>query len=368
MVNIKSNVAAGTQAQSYSLSELIRQGSLVPMISGEVLNDLVLGGNSAIVAAYAKEVGYPLADSNAVHKIAKYQSLTHGWKDQKLKQDYLDQVAGYVLEMARGNGTSPDEIEEVLAEAEGLTTSTFARRLHFPPLSKDPDDPLQILSNLRLPVYVTTSPFTFIEMALQNSGKYPRSEMCRWHTGLDSVPSVFNNAGWSDNEPECEHNKRDGVYNPCAHKPLVFHLYGVDEYPDSLVLTEDDYLKLLMAVSQGRGKDQGVDPVHSVVKSKLISSALLLVGFSLASWSFRGLYWGLINTDTVPQTTTKTTTTTTTYQRYCCLQLVPSVQEKQYLESYLRQAASFDEVYWEDDVPGFIRRVLKPALGKRMTS
>ena len=354
MVKIKSMVASGTQAESYSLSKLIRQGNLVPMISGEVLNDLVLGGNSAIVAAYAKEVGYPLADSNAVHKIAKYQSLTQGWKDQKLKQDYLDQVAGYVLEMARTSGTSPDEIEEVLAEAEGLTRSTFARRLHFPPLSKDPDDPLQILSNLGLPTYVTTSPFTFIEMALQNSGKYPRSEMCRWHTGLDKAPSVFNNAGWSDNEPECEDNKRDGVYVPCAHKPLVFHLYGVDENPDSLVLTEDDYLTFLMAVSQGRGKDQGVDPVHGVVRGALSSSALLLIGFSLASWSFRALFWGLM--EMMPETTKKK------YLRYCCLQLIPSVQEKQYLESYLRRDARFDEVYWEDDVPGFIRRVLKPAL------
>ena len=352
MVKIKSTTGSIAQAESYSLNKLIRQGSLLPMISAEVLNDLVLGGNGAIVAAYAKEVGYPLPDTTALHKVAKYQSLTQGWKDQKLKQDYLDQVAGYVLEKARNNGTSPDEIEELLAQAEGLTTSVFARRLHYPPLLKDADDPLQILSNLGLPIYVTTSPFTFIQMALANSGKYPRSEMCRWHTGLDKAPSVFNTAGWSDNEPDCEHNKRDGVYTPCSHKPLVFHLYGIDEYPDSLVLTEDDYLTFLMAVSQGRGKDQGVDPVHDVVKGALQSSALLLVGFSLASWSFRALFWGLMKM--MPEAKR--------YERYCCLQLIPSVQEKQYLESYLRQDARFDEVYWEDDVSGFIRRVLKPAL------
>lgn len=352
MVKIKSTAPVVLQADISSLSKLIRRGNVLPMISGEVLDDLVLGGHNAIVAAYAQEVGYPLPDTTALHKVAKYQSLTKRWKDQKLKQDYLDQVAGYVLELARGNGTSADEIDEALDQAERLTASQFARRLHYPPLRKDPDDPLEILANLGLPIYLTTSPFSFIEMALANGGRYPRSEMCRWHPGLDKAPSVFNNAGWSDNEPECEHNKRDGVYEPCPHKPLVFHLYGIDEHPDSLVLTEDDYLTFLMAVSQGRGKDQGVDPVHDVVKGALQRSALLLVGFSLASWSFRALYWGLMKL--MPEAKV--------YERYCCLQLVPSEKEKQYLDSYLRQDARFDEVYWEDDVPEFIRRVLKPAL------
>jgi hypothetical protein len=140
------------------------------------------------------------------------------------------------------------------------------------------------------------------------------------------------------------------VYQPCSHKPLVFHLFGVDEYADSLVLTEDDYLTFLMALAKFRGKDTGVDPIHDVVKGALESSTLLLVGFSLASWSFRALFWGLMKPIQGK-----------TYERRCCLQLVPSKEEQLYLTSYLRQDAHFDQVYWEEDVAEFIRRGLKPA-------
>ncbi len=118
--------------------------------------------------------------------------------------------------------------------------------------------------------------------------------------------------------------------------------------PDSLILTEDDHLDFLMAVSQGRGKDQGVDPVHDVVKGALQSSALLLLGFSLATWAFRALYRGLI----------KPMPTATLYERFCCVQLAPSEQEKLYLEDYLRKDARFDRVYWEK-MESFCQRELR---------
>ena len=74
-------------------------------------------------------------------------------------------------------------------------------------------------------------------------------------------------------------------------------------------------------------------------RARLQSSALLLLGFSLATWAFRALYRGLI----------KPMPTATLYERYCCVQLVPSEQEKLYLEDYLRKDARFDKVYWEED-------------------
>ena len=49
----------------------------------------------------------------------------------------------------------------------------------------------------------------------------------------------------------------------------------------------------------------------------------------------------------------------TLYERYCCVQLVPSEQEKLYLEDYLRKDARFDKVYWEEIEP-FCQRELHP--------
>jgi hypothetical protein len=125
---------------------------------------------------------------------------------------------------------------------------------------------------------------------------------------------------------------------------LVYHLFGMDRYADSLILTEDDHLDFLMTVAQGRGKDRGVDPIHDVVKGALQSSALLLLGFSLASWAFRSLYRGLI----------KPAPEARMYDRYCCLQLEPNEQERRYLEDYLRKEARFDRIYWQE-VAAFCR-------------
>jgi len=339
MVTIRTAPGAdpGVRAEDHSLAQLIQRGSLLPVIAGEALEDLVFGGHERLVASYATHVGYPMSDPGKLHKVAKYQSLTTGWKDRQLKQDYLDHVANHLLELTQEGGTDAGRLEEAVAEASDLTVSQFAGRLGCPRLDRGADDPLLILANLPLPIYLTTSPYTFLEEALRRAGKEPRSELCRWHSGLDNVPSVFAAAGHAP------------IYQPSRHEPLVYHLFGLDAYPDSLVLTEDDHLDFLMAVSQGRGKDQGVDPVHDVVKGALQSSALLLLGFSLATWAFRALYRGLI----------RPMPTVTLYERYCCVQLVPSEQEKLYLEDYLRKDARFDKVYWEGIEP-FCQRELHP--------
>ena len=338
MVNIKTTGGPATSArgQDQSLAQLVQGGSLLPVISGEALEDLVLGGHDLLVGSYADHIGYPLGDRSELHKMVKYRSLTTNWKDRQVKQDYLDMVGNCVYALAGSQSVPADQIEEAVAEAAGLTVTQFAGRLGFPRLDSGSQDPLLILANLPLPVILTTSPYTFLEEALLRAGKEPRTELCRWHAGLNNVPSVF-----APNGP-------GPTYHPSQHEPLVYHLYGLDVYPDSLVLTEDDYLDFLMAVSQGRGKDWGVDPVHDVIKGALQSSALLILGFSLPTWAFRTLYRGLIK----PMPEAKL------YERYCCVQLVPNEQEKLYLESYLRQDARFDKVYW-DEIGTFCQRELR---------
>ena len=102
------------------------------MIAGEALEDLVFGGHDRLVAGYAAHVGYPMPDPGKLHKVAKYQSLTTGWKDRKLKEDYLDQVASYLLEVAKQGGADAERLEEAVAEASDLTVSQFAGRLGYP--------------------------------------------------------------------------------------------------------------------------------------------------------------------------------------------------------------------------------------------
>lgn len=307
---------------SLSLAELIEGQVLLPIISGEAIEDMVFGSNVGLLERYAKFVKYPFADRGDLAKVAKYRRLRQKVVAHDLKSEFLGVAATHVLEAARTAGVPQSKIDEARAQAGGLTLTEFAERMGWPRFGNDPCvAPLEILANLDLPLFVTTSPYTFLEAALRNAGKEPRTEFCRWLPALGS-PSVF------------APNEGGAVYAPTEKQPLVYHLYGLDRYAASLVLTEDDYLDYLVAIAQNRGKD--VDPVHSAIKDALQTKSMLLLGFSLSSWAFRTLYQGLI----------KPMPATGTYRRLCCLQLVPNEDEKRYYETYLDDTNFFP--YWKD--------------------
>ena len=164
--------------------------------------------------------------------------------------------------------------------------------------------PLLLLASLELPIYITTGYHEFIEAALRRAGKAPVTDFARWHQAIEEQPSAF-----------------QGNYEPSRQAPLVYHLYGIDTVPDSLVLTEDDYLTFLVAASQNFGKT--TDPIHVRVRQALSDSSLFLFGYDLQSWEFRALFWGAL------------VQRTRSLSSVVGIQLEPSEIEKQYLQKYL---------------------------------
>src|SRR5262249_58239051 len=83
-----------------------------------------------------------------------------------------------------------------------------------------------------------------------------------------------------DNEPE---------YRPSAERPLVYHLFGMFDEPDSLVLTEDDYFDFLIGVTNNK------DLIPISVRQALADTALLFLGYRLDDLSFRVLFRSIIS-------------------------------------------------------------------------
>jgi SIR2-like protein len=106
--------------------------------------------------------------------------------------------------------------------------------------------------------------------ALLRREKDARRELCRWNDLIKDEPSVF-----------------DGNYIPSAANPLVFHLHGHSKLPESIVLTEDDYLDFLERV--GREGLLLPERIRSVIKR----STCVFIGYRLADWNFRVLFRGL---------------------------------------------------------------------------
>lgn len=95
--------------------------------------------------------------------------------------------------------------------------------------------PYAILADLNIPVYITTNYDHLMEKALEDKGKKPVSEFCRWNK-FDSAHPIPSSLG-SKNPPT-------------GYKPLVFHLHGDIKEPNSMVLTENDDIDFIIALSK----------------------------------------------------------------------------------------------------------------------
>jgi hypothetical protein len=171
-----------------------------------------------------------------------------------------------------------------------------------------------------------------MEDALKAVGKEPRVEVCCWREDVEAdAPSVF---------------KEDPEYKPSVEEPLVYHVHGLDAYPGSLVLTEDDYLDYLFNV----GQDPDVIPKR--VAAALADSSLMLLGYHLQDWDFKVIFRGLIASRRSSRRLMSLS-----------IQLTPDprgvenlADAQEYLERYF-DSANF-EIYW-GDVQSFMKELWK---------
>lgn len=307
--------------------ESLKSGAAVPIISDEVLFDLVMGGHTAFVEQYAAYAEYPMEDKKNLPRIAKYHKLRQqeeekdagrDFTDNDLRADYLNYVKNVIYLRAKADGVDDDLLAQAEEQVDDMTVSKFANFLGYPRFDGGQNDPLLVLANLPFRFIVTTSPFTFIEQALIKAKKEPHTVVCRWRNDLRKLIEE----GIGDS------------YRPDKDQPLVYHLFGLEEHSSSLVLTEDDYLDFLVDISVNRG-DESRDSIHALVRGAF-SSDLIVLGYSLNSWAFRALYAGLIKSSHEREK-----------RGVCCVQLLPSEAEKKYLYDYMQREARLD-VFWGD--------------------
>jgi len=141
-----------------------------------------------------------------------------------------------------------------------------------PPDFSRADEPHALLADFNLPIYITTNYDSFMTLALQDRKRDPKPELCRWNRFVElGSPTVFQSG-----------------YVPSTANPLVYHLHGHYDLPQSVVLTEDDYLDFLVHLAS----DQALLP--PAIRTALAGTSLLFIGYSLSDWNFRVLFRGLI--------------------------------------------------------------------------
>ncbi len=312
-----------------TIIDRVKEGKVIPIVGNVFTDELAFSSHEALVAGWASYIQYPMPDQHhLLPRMAQYESISKTDEGQisdvvQIKEKYLKYLKAALSFMAQQDpNVSVSKRTELEYQVGELSVSDMARRLNYPSLDSWQANPLLLLAAFPLPVYLTTSYHNFLAVALEKARKKPRLEICRWHDGLRSIPSVF---------------ERDKDYEPTPEEPLVYHLYGLDQHPESLVLTEDDHLDFLANIS----KDTGA--IHPRVRRALTESSLVLLGYSLADWDFKVLFRGVIKPR--PQSLWKTSV---------AIQLEENAMEREYVKKYLRQVKF--EVVW-NDAPGFIQEL-----------
>ena len=149
-----------------------------------------------------------------------------------------------------------------------------------------PAEPHQVLATLPCRIYVNTEPTTLLTEALRAQpwqwpdgeirNRRPREDFCRWNlqASEDMAESPF------DTDP---------TYVPSIEEPLVFHIFGMLRYPESIVITEDDFFDFLGVVAES----PELIPID--LHAAVAESSLLFLGFGLQDWDVRVLLRTLIN-------------------------------------------------------------------------
>jgi len=305
-----------------TIIERIDDGKVVPIFGNAFTDDLLFGSHEALRDGWINYTQYPVAESgHSTAQVAQYTSVASYGEDGagdplRIKELYLGFLKAALRMMSEQDPNLPPNLRaEVEEEARDLSVSKMARRYGDPSLDDAQANPLLMLAALPLPIFVTTSYHDFLEVALrERAGKRPHTEICVWNDSLRAIQSVF------------EHNPD---YQPTPEEPLVYHLHGFDAYPESLVLTEDDYLDFLAYIAK--------DPraIHPRVRQALTDSSLVMIGYHPQEWDFRVIFRGLVATR--PPGMWKTS---------IAIQLEHEPLIQQYIQRYLRQAR-FD-VEWTE--------------------
>ncbi|HJS63703.1 MAG TPA: TIR domain-containing protein [Nitrososphaeraceae archaeon] len=203
-----------------------------------------------IALELAEKNDYPLDDPSQLSKVTQYLAIREN------NEMYPKNVVSNML----GRLKPPD------------FANKYRRSLHA------------VLTKLNLPIYITTTYDLFMEEALKSDGKEPHSECCRWNDDLRKLttyggfPSVF--------------DKKSGYKIPTEKDPLVYHLHGSIEYPNSMVLTERDYFDFV--INMNKIEDEKV-MLPSVLRTKITQSTLLFLGYRLDDIDFRSIFQGALS-------------------------------------------------------------------------
>lgn len=249
-----------------ALMKRIQRGQCTPII-GPGLIEPLLGSLREIARRWAERYHYPLAphERESLPQVAQYLAIN---QDSSFP---LDELEEYLKQEIRSQYCDdlPPELKSEYSPLMDMVDAIGKKRW-----DNNKSDAHWVLAQLPLPIYITTNSDNLLITALKEAGRDPQVMICPWNEYVEQYETIY------DREPD---------YHPTVNRPLVYHLFGRLDEPDSMVLTEDNYFKFLIGVTGNK------DLIPSAVRRALADTALLFLGFQMDEWNFRVLFHGILS-------------------------------------------------------------------------
>jgi hypothetical protein len=308
-----------------TLINSVRQGRCTPIL-GPGLVEPLFGSTHEIAQRWAETYDFPMDphEREDLPQVAQYVAVN---QDEHFIRDELAQsMRDELLRQHR---------ERVPELPDGAPLDDLIKAVGAAWRARDVAEPHRVLAAQPFPIYITTNPDSLLEAALEEAGKAPRVALCPWNDYVERLQEAYDEA-------------------PTPQRPLVYHLFGRLEEPDSLVLTEDDYFNYLIGVTSNK------DLIPDSVRRALADTALLFLGFRMDDWNFRVLFRSFMSQEGRGRSRKYT---------HVAAQIDPEQgrimepeRARRYLESYFQGAAI--SIYW-GNAEDFVRELAEKLAGGR---
>ncbi|MEZ4714134.1 MAG: CHAT domain-containing protein [Caldilineaceae bacterium] len=255
-----------------SLVRNIDRQKVTPIL-GPGLSESILGPRHTVALNWAKTYNFPMSphDQEALPQVTQFIAVNHGEmfaRDELIDYQRQEMVKWIQEHSEYATDSALSEELKAATKPKAPMSSLFSAVWKLRQL-ENPLDPYWVLAQTPFALYITTDPTDLLRDALTAAGRAPKVEFCRWNEYIEDLPSIY------EDEPN---------YRPSEAEPLIYHLFGIVDEPESLVLTEDDYFEYLIGVTSNN------DLIPEFVRRSLVDTALLFLGFRLDEWDFRVLF------------------------------------------------------------------------------
>ena len=269
-------------SQAFRIDQIFREDEELSRMMAEVAQfyDEFRTFDQQLTKKWAATIKYPMSDDHNLARVAQYLQVEKGnsYSRENFRQFLNERLLN--LSESNENYQNDEEYRNIVSgykkpsKGQIPLFSDVATELKYPRFRDGREDPLRLLAQLPVKIYITTSYSNFLERALEKERKTPLTQLCFCKIDKNSMKK--------------EHlPNRD--YQPTEKEPVVVHLFGLEDYTKTLVLSEDDYISFLMNAVEYMKSD---DMFPSYLRGALSDpeSSLLLLGYHLRGWDFRTLF------------------------------------------------------------------------------